>query len=64
MIPKRLLLVEDDRALAELVSFHFDRAGWQAEFESLAGFLNEFGDRLPDALHDEHARIANELQAS
>jgi two-component system phosphate regulon response regulator PhoB len=28
MIPKRLLLVEDDRALAELVSFHFDRAGY------------------------------------
>jgi two-component system phosphate regulon response regulator PhoB len=26
--PKRLLLVEDDRALAELVSFHFDRAGY------------------------------------
>jgi len=28
MIPKRLLLVEDDRALAELVAFHFDRAGY------------------------------------
>ena len=28
MLPKRLLLVEDDRALAELVSFHFDRAGY------------------------------------
>ena len=26
---KRLLLVEDDRALAELVTFHFDRAGYQ-----------------------------------
>ncbi|MEQ7873497.1 phosphate regulon transcriptional regulator PhoB [Sphingomonas sp. ASV193] len=25
---KRLLLVEDDRPLAELVGFHFDRAGW------------------------------------
>jgi len=25
---KRLLLVEDDRALAELVTFHFDRAGY------------------------------------
>jgi len=25
---KRLLLVEDDRALAELVTFHFDRAGF------------------------------------
>ncbi|MDQ3077768.1 MAG: phosphate regulon transcriptional regulator PhoB [Pseudomonadota bacterium] len=26
---KRLLLVEDDRALAELVTFHFDRAGYR-----------------------------------
>ena len=28
MAAKRLLLVEDDRALAELVAFHFDRAGY------------------------------------
>jgi two-component system phosphate regulon response regulator PhoB len=28
MSPKRLLLVEDDRQLAELVRFHFDRAGY------------------------------------
>lgn len=28
MSVKRLLLVEDDRSLAELVAFHFDRAGW------------------------------------
>lgn len=28
MSVKRLLLVEDDRALAELVTFHFDRAGF------------------------------------
>lgn len=28
MSAKRLLLVEDDRALAELVTFHFDRAGY------------------------------------
>ena len=28
MRQKRLLLVEDDRALAELVSFHFERAGY------------------------------------
>ena len=25
---KRLLLVEDDRALADLVTFHFERAGY------------------------------------
>jgi two-component system phosphate regulon response regulator PhoB len=29
MSNKRLLLVEDDRALADLVSFHFDRAGYR-----------------------------------
>jgi len=28
MSARRLLLVEDDRALADLVSFHFERAGW------------------------------------
>ncbi len=28
MSPKRLLLVEDDRALADLVTFHFERAGY------------------------------------
>jgi two-component system phosphate regulon response regulator PhoB len=28
MSDKRLLLVEDDRALAELVTFHFERAGY------------------------------------
>ncbi|MDQ3144929.1 MAG: phosphate regulon transcriptional regulator PhoB [Pseudomonadota bacterium] len=28
MSSKRLLLVEDDRALAELVTFHFERAGY------------------------------------
>ena len=28
MADKRLLLVEDDRALAELVTFHFERAGY------------------------------------
>ena len=29
MTAKRLLLVEDDRPLAELVRFHFDRAGYE-----------------------------------
>src|SRR6476660_2416177 len=28
MANKRLLLVEDDRALADLVTFHFERAGY------------------------------------
>jgi phosphoenolpyruvate carboxykinase (GTP) len=46
---------------ARKVLFHFDRAGWQSEFESLAGFLDEFGDRLPRALREEHLRITAEL---
>ncbi len=29
MVGKRLLLVEDDRTLADLVAFHFDRAGYE-----------------------------------
>ena len=29
MFSKRLLLVEDDRALADLVTFHFERAGYE-----------------------------------
>ena len=28
MSAKRLLLVEDDRPLADIISFHFDRAGY------------------------------------
>jgi len=47
---------------ARTVLFGFDRAGWQAEFDSLAGFLDEFGERLPGALKDEHERIAAELR--
>jgi len=48
---------------ARSVLFGFDRAGWQAEFDSLAGFLDEFGGRLPDALKEEHSRIAAELRS-
>ncbi|NUS60933.1 MAG: hypothetical protein HOQ01_08295 [Lysobacter sp.] len=44
--------------------FHFDRAGWQAEFDSLEGFLAEFGDRVPSALKDEQSRIAAELRTA
>jgi len=48
---------------ARSVLFGFDRAGWQAEFESLAGFLEEFGERLPGALKEEHGRIAAQLRS-
>jgi phosphoenolpyruvate carboxykinase (GTP) len=49
---------------ARSVLFGFDRAGWNAEFAALEGFLDEFGDRMPDALRQERARIAAELAAS
>jgi phosphoenolpyruvate carboxykinase (GTP) len=41
--------------------FGFDDAGWRAEFESLGEFLSEFGDRTPEALKAEQARIAQAL---
>jgi phosphoenolpyruvate carboxykinase (GTP) len=48
-----------DEARAKL--FGFDREGWRAEFASLEGFLDEFGDRTPSALRVERQRIANQL---
>ncbi len=41
--------------------FGFDHAGWRAEFDSLAGFLDEFGARTPPALKAEQQRIAAAL---
>jgi phosphoenolpyruvate carboxykinase (GTP) len=50
----------DDEARALL--FGFDRAGWQAEFESIGRYLDEYGPRMPAALTLEQARIAKALQ--
>ena len=36
---------------------HVDVEGWRGEFDALAEFLDGFGNRLPQALRDEHARI-------
>ena len=41
--------------------FGFDRDGWRAEFASLEGFLDEFGERIPSALRVEQQRIADQL---
>jgi phosphoenolpyruvate carboxykinase (GTP) len=41
--------------------FGFDQAGWQAEFESIAEYLDEYGPRMPEALKVEHRRIAVRL---
>ena len=48
-----------DEARAKL--FGFDRDGWRAEFASLEGFLDEFGERTPQALRAEQQRIARQL---
>ena len=50
-------LGEEARALL----FGFDRAGWQAEFEGIAGYLADYGIRMPTALMQEQARIAKAL---
>ena len=41
--------------------FGLDRAGWQAEFASIGEYLDEYGPRLPQALHEEQQRIAARL---
>ena len=46
----------DEAVLAELLAM--DRAGWKAEMESIAEYLDGFGERTPDALKAERARIA------
>ena len=48
-----------DEAKAKL--FGFDHAGWRAEFESIGEYLDEYGPRMPQALHDEQQRIARSL---
>lgn len=46
---------------ARSLLFGFDRAGWQAEFEGIAGYLADYGIRMPTALMQEQARIAKAL---
>ena len=48
-----------DEARATL--FDVDRAGWQAEFDSLGQYLQEYGPRMPVALSSEQQRIAAAL---
>lgn len=49
----------DAEAQAKL--FGFDLDGWRAEFDSIAGYLDEYGPRMPQALKDERGRIAAAL---
>jgi len=52
-------LALDAAALDELL--HVDEAGWQAEAAAIGGYLSEFGQRMPQRLHDELQRVAGAL---
>jgi phosphoenolpyruvate carboxykinase (GTP) len=52
-------LALDAAALDELL--HIDEAGWQAEAAAIGGYLSEFGQRMPQRLHDELQRVAGAL---
>ncbi|MDQ3617578.1 MAG: phosphoenolpyruvate carboxykinase (GTP) [Pseudomonadota bacterium] len=55
----------DGLALSEEASaklFGFDQPGWQAEFDSIGEYLDEYGPRMPQALKDEQQRIAGVLR--
>ena len=52
-------LALDAAALDELL--HVDEAGWQAEAAAIGGYLSEFGQRMPQRLHDELQRVADAL---
>ena len=50
----------DEDARAGL--FGFDAAGWQAEFEELGAYLDQYADRLPGALAVRHRAISAALE--
>jgi phosphoenolpyruvate carboxykinase (GTP) len=64
-LPRAEDLNLDDVALtdeARALLFGFDRDAWRAEFDSIGGFLDEYGPRMPQALRDEQARIRAALE--
>lgn len=50
----------NEASLQALLSINLKQ--WQSEMESVGEYLTGFGDRLPDALKREHARVLSELQ--
>ncbi len=48
------------KTMQELLSV--DPAAWTKEHEDVGRFFQEFGDRLPDELRDEHSRLGERLQ--
>jgi phosphoenolpyruvate carboxykinase (GTP) len=49
-------------AAARATLFGFDRDAWQAEFEGIAAYLEEYGAATPAALLDQAGQIAADLQ--
>ena len=49
----------DPATMAALTSV--DIAQWREEMESIGDYLDSYGDRLPQALRDEHARVSDAL---
>jgi phosphoenolpyruvate carboxykinase (GTP) len=43
--------------------FAYDRAAWQAEFDSIGDYLGEYGPRMPEQLKIERTRILADLSA-
>jgi phosphoenolpyruvate carboxykinase (GTP) len=50
-----------DATMAQLLAV--DRAQWRDELEHIGQYLDTFGDRVPQRLLDEHARVRAALQA-
>ena len=50
----------NDKALQELLSVDVEQ--WLTEMESVGEYLSGFGERLPEALRQEHERVLSELR--
>ena len=46
--------------MAALISINVEQ--WQGEMESVGEYLESYGDRLPEALRQEHQQIVDDLQ--
>ncbi len=55
-----LALAEDAPGLL----FDYDRDGWRREFAGIAAYLDEYGERMPQALKAEQQRIATLLETA
>jgi phosphoenolpyruvate carboxykinase (GTP) len=50
----------NDKAMQELLSVDVEQ--WLTEMESVGEYLTGFGERLPEALRQEHERVLSELR--